>query len=100
MATTLAANKKNLKRPRARSRAVLKQLLRTAFRAKFPQDTVDISDGFEGNIHVLVVSNVFDKMGERTRYSFLWRIVERTELTPDEKDLITVLLAYSPRELR
>jgi len=99
MAATLTKDK-IAKQQKPRSRALLKSILKTALRKKFPEDTIDISDGFEGNLHILVVSRIFDNMGERTRQAFLWRIVERTELTEAEKELITVLLAVSPRELK
>jgi len=71
-----------------------------ALRQAFKDDTIDISDGFDKNIHILVVSRLFDKMGERARQSYLWRLVEKSDLSEAEKDLISVLLAISPGELK
>lgn len=39
-----------------RPRDQIKQALDSAFRASFPHDTVDISEGYQDNIHVVVVS--------------------------------------------
>jgi hypothetical protein len=99
MPTTISRKRKNTHSLKMRSRPVLKKLIEASLREKFPQDTVEVSDGFEGNIHVLVVSRVFDKMAERAKFSYLWRIIESTDLTDAEKDLVTALIAYSPREL-
>ncbi|HET6250527.1 MAG TPA: hypothetical protein VFE47_22760 [Tepidisphaeraceae bacterium] len=96
------AVKQKSKRTRAganRSRTILKKIIEAALRERFPHDTVEVSDGFEDNIHALVVSKVFDKMTERTKFAHLWKIVEGTDLNDSEKDLITALIAYSPREL-
>lgn len=84
---------------RMRPRSELKRELVNVLRAKFPHDTIDISDGFEGSIHVLVVSRVFDKLAERGRYSYLWKIIQRAGFSEPENDSITVVVGVSPREL-
>jgi len=95
---------KTLKRPAAkppiRSRERIKTTLRNAFRREFPHDTVDVSDGYRGNIHILVVSRRFDRMSEREKPGFMWQIINKTDLTEDEKSLITVALPVSPQELK
>ncbi len=68
-------------------------------RRRFPHDTVDISDGYEGNIHVIVVSRIFERMGEKTRQAYLWKLMEQADLTDSEGDLVTLVYAISPREL-
>jgi len=94
------ATKRNVSRqPRRRSRADLKLAIETALRLKFQHDTVDISDGFEGNVHIIVVSRTFERMSEKTRQAYLWKLVEQAHLTESEKDLITLVYAISPREL-
>jgi hypothetical protein len=100
MPQSLSLRNQTHKRTRPRARPALKSLLQSALRGKFPSDTVDISDGFDGNIHVLVVSRVFDKMSERSRRAYLWNVIESTDMTDAELELITVLLAISPRELK
>lgn len=100
MASSTLVNRKTIhKKPKSRSRGDVKRVLETTLREKFPHDTIDITDGFEGSIHVLVVSRVFSKLPERARYSYLWRIIERADFTEAEKDSITVVVGVSPREL-
>lgn len=83
-----------------RSRRQIKDTLARALRAHFPEDTVDVSDGYRGNIHVVVVSRRFDGMHERRKYAFLWRIIDATDLSADEKSLISLLSAVSPGEIK
>jgi hypothetical protein len=75
-------------------------VIRAKLRETFKDDTIDLSDGYDENIHIVVVSRKFDKMGEKSRQAYLWRLIEKTNLTETEKDLVTVLLAYSPGELK
>jgi len=87
-------------RRKTRSRSAIKKILADALRAKFPSDTVDISDGYQGNIHVLVVSRAFDRLSEQGKRNFLWRIIDSTDLTDDEKGLISLILPFSVAELK
>jgi hypothetical protein len=87
------------KRSKRRSRPVLKLALQMALRQGFQHDTVDISDGYDGNIHVIVVSRIFEKMGEKTRQAYLWKLMEHANLTEAERDLVTLVYAISPKEL-
>ncbi len=57
----------NVCRPRDEIKRILEETLRPAF----PNDTVDISDGYQDNIHVLVVSRQFDEMDEREKHEIL-----------------------------
>jgi hypothetical protein len=77
----------------------LKLALQAALRRKFQHDTVDISDGYDGNIHVIVVSRIFERMGEKTRQAYLWKLMEQANLTEAETDLVTLVYAISPKEL-
>ena len=65
---------------RMRSKPEIKAILEQTFRAEFPNDTVDISDGYQNNIHVLVVSRRFDAMTEKDMQDALWRIIDGTDL--------------------
>jgi len=89
-----------LHRTKRRSRDEVKRIIRNAFRQRFPHDTVDISDGYEDNIHVLVVSREFDKMREREKQDLMWTIIDRTPLTEEEKGLISLVYPVSPREIK
>jgi hypothetical protein len=87
-------------RKRPRTRREVKRALAEAFRIIFPNDTVDISDGYKDNIHVVVVSRKFDKMTERQRQELMWEIVDGTVLTKAEKSLISLLYPVSPAEIK
>jgi hypothetical protein len=86
--------------PKQRSRTQIKRILSDAFREKFPHDTVDVSDGVDDLIHVLVVSRQFDKMTPKQQDELMWRIVDRAPLTGDEKGLVSLIHPLSPRQLK
>jgi len=83
-----------------RSRKEVKRILEAALRKHFPHDTVDVSDGYRDNIHVMVVSRKFDQMRERIRDDCLWTIVQESGLTREEIGLVSLLLALSPGEIK
>ncbi len=83
-----------------RDRNEIKSILTKAFRNEFPEDTVDISDGYQDNIHVVVVSRQFDAMSEQEKQDKLWNIVDRTQLSNEEKSLISLIYPVSPAEIK
>lgn len=85
---------------RARSRDQVKRLVYEAFRKHFPEDTVDVSDGYRENIHVMVVSREFDRMREREKQDAMWKIIDKTDLSQDEKGLISLVFPVSPAEIK
>ena len=85
---------------RKRSRKEIKKIIAQALREHFPHDTVDVSDGYKELIHVVVVSRSFDEMGEREKQQLLWRLIDRTDLTEEEKQLISLVYPVSIRELK
>ena len=82
-----------------RPRSQVKRAIVEAFRAEFPTDTIDVSDGYGGFVHVLVVSRRFDRMSPREKQDLMWRILERT-LTKAEMKLVSLLLPLSPAEIK
>lgn len=74
--------------------------LRSAFREQFPHDTVDVSDGYMDNIHIVVVSRRFDGLGEQQKQDFMWEIIDSTSLKDEQKTLISLLLPLSPGQLK
>jgi ribosomal protein S3AE len=96
----MAKNKRASQRKSTRSRDQVKQLLREAFRKRFPNDTVDISDGYKENIHVMVVSREFDEMREDVKRELMWEIIDSTTLSEDEKTLISLVYPVSPAEIK
>lgn len=85
---------------RPRSRDQVKRLIYQAFRKHFPEDTVDVSDGYKENIHVMVVSREFDRMREREKQDAMWKIIDQTDLSEDEKGLISLVFPVSPAEIK
>ena len=69
-----------------------------ALRSHFPTDTVDVWAGYEGRVHVLVVSKAFNGRSEKERQAMLWDIMKR-ELGPDA-DLVAFAIAWGTDELR
>ena len=86
-------------RPRRRTWDQLKGILEQAFRKVFDGDTVDISHGYGNNIHIVVVSRKFHGKKDRIRQDWMWSIVDSTDLTDEEKHLISLLYPVSPDEI-
>ena len=78
----------------------LKKKIEKILRAVFPGETVDVSDGHGDNIHVIVVSRKFDGMREKERQELLWRAIDEGDLSDAEKVLISLILPYSPGDLK
>lgn len=81
---------------------VLKTKIERILRVKFPQqgETVDVSDGIGDNIHVIVVSRTFDNMREKSKQELLWGAIDKSDLTDAEKVKISMILPYSPDDLK
>jgi len=81
-------------------REEIKRIIEAEYRKEFPNDTVDVSDGYADNIHVVVVSRRFDDLDEQHKQDLLWSILDRTSLTDDEKGLVSLLLPVSPAQIK
>ena len=69
-----------------------------ALRGEFPTDTIDVTEGYQGRAHVLVVSSRFNGMGEHARQDLLWDIL-KAELA-EEAQGVSFAIAYGTDELR
>ena len=76
----------------------IEQIIRTRFSGS--GETVDVSDGIGDNIHVVVVSRQFDHMREKTKQDLLWGTIDASDLTDAEKVRISLILPYSPDDLK
>lgn len=85
---------------RRRTQAEVKRILERAFRAEFPADTVDITNGYRGNIHVVVVSRRFDRMPSDKRADLLFQIIDKTELTDEEKTRVSLVMPVTPEAIK
>ncbi len=79
-----------------RSRDEIKKAIEVAIRKEFPTDTVDISDGYGSNIHVMVVSRRFDSMDDAIQRDLLWTLIRSAGLDDQEEALISLALTISP----
>lgn len=95
-----AQSRPQVARAKARPREQIKRILEGAFRAEFPLDTVDISDGYKENIHVLVVSRRFDEMAEAIKTDLMWGIIDSSPLREREKRLISLVYPVSIKEIK
>ncbi len=80
--------------------ASLKQKIEELLKAEFPGETVDVSDGYKDNIHIVVVSRKFNDMREKEKLDVVWQIIDGSDLTDAQKTLISLIVPYSPRELK
>ena len=83
-----------------RSRDEIKKAIEVAIRKEFPTDTVDISDGYGSNIHVMVVSRRFDSMDDVIQRDLLWTLIRSAGLDDQEEALISLALTISPSTIK
>jgi acid stress-induced BolA-like protein IbaG/YrbA len=88
------------KATKGRSRSEVKRILEKALKAVFPDDTVDVSDGYQDNIHILVVSRRFDGRTEAEKQDMIWTPIKKSELTEEEQFLISLALPLSPADIK
>lgn len=62
-------------------------------------DLVDVSDGDDDNIHVVVVSRKFNGHRLREKNDLIWSILTQ-ELVPDEWCKVTLSIGVSPEEIK
>jgi stress-induced morphogen len=62
-------------------------------------DLVDVSDGYDDNIHVVVVSRKFDGRRESEKHDLIWSDLI-AHLSPDEWGRITLSIGVSPEEIK
>ena len=75
--------------------------IRGILKTEFPDETVDVSlSGIRDNVHVIVVSNKFDRMTEKKKQDYLWELIDESSLSEEEKLRISMVLPVSPKELR
>lgn len=78
----------------------LKEAITGILKAEFPNDTVDVSDGYQDNMHIVVVSRKFDNKTQKARQDMIWKALDKSSLTDLEKSKISLIIPYSPAELK
>ena len=67
-------------------------------RHKFPKDIVEVSEGYLGRVHVLVVSPQLNGLTEEQKQNTIWEIL-KAELA-DGAQGVSLVIAYGTDELR
>lgn len=75
-----------------------KEKVKKVFKQEFPEDTVDVSDGYRDNVHVVIVSRKLDGLGEKGKHELLWEIAQQG--LGENATRISLLIGYSPVELK
>jgi stress-induced morphogen len=79
----------------------IKNKLEALLREEFNENsTVDVSDGYQDNLHIVVVSRKFSGKSENEKLDMLWRVIETSDLSDIDKNKISLLAPYSPEELK
>lgn len=66
---------------------------------KAPDDLVDVSDGSDGEIHVVVVSRKFDGRRLKEKNDLIWSELTRG-LAPEEWGRVSLSVGASPEEVK
>jgi stress-induced morphogen len=64
-----------------------------------PSDLVDVSNGLDDNIHVVVVSRKFDGKRLREKNDLIWSILTE-QLDPEVWGKVTLSIGVSPEEIK
>jgi len=64
-----------------------------------PDDAVDVTDGWEGNVHVVVVSHKFDRKYEEEKFDLIRSELVRA-LPPEDWGKVSLMVGVSPEELK
>ncbi len=70
--------------------------VKEALRAAFPQDTIATDEGYNGRVHVKVVSEQFNRRSEREKQDLIWEIL-RDKLGSNAQ-AVSLALAYGTDE--
>jgi stress-induced morphogen len=80
----------------------LKQKIRDALKGGYfgaPDDLVDVSDGSDDSIHVVIVSRKFDGQRMKEKNDLIWSVLVKN-LRPDEWGKISLSVGASPEEIK
>jgi hypothetical protein len=75
--------------------------IKRILKAHFKDDGyVDVAPGYGENIHVVVMSRKFDGMLESIKMDYLWDLIDKSELSEEEKLRISMIMPLSPDDVR
>jgi hypothetical protein len=76
----------------------LKQRILDALQPDFPDSFIDISPGYMGRAHVVLVSHVLDRMSESEKQQLIWEIL-KAKLGEDAQG-VSLAIGWGVDELR
>lgn len=80
----------------------LKEKIRDALRSDYfkdADDLVDVSDGPDDNIHIVIVSRKFDGKRMKEKNDLIWSVLVKT-LRPEEWGKVSLSIGTSPEEIK
>ena len=80
----------------------LKQKIRDSLKGDYFEDAndlVDVSDGPDDSIHVVIVSRKFDGRRMREKNDLIWSVLTR-KLSPEEWGKVSLSIGASPEEIK
>jgi acid stress-induced BolA-like protein IbaG/YrbA len=72
--------------------------IRKVLQAAFPQATLSVGPGPYDNIHIIVTDQSFENVPHSQRQQTVWRVLDSSNLTPDDKAHISMILPTAPGE--
>jgi stress-induced morphogen len=82
--------------------AQLKEKIRVTLKDvyfKDPDDLVDVSDGPEDSVHIVIVSRKFDGRRMKEKNDLIWSVLVQ-KLAPEEWGKISLSIGASPEEIK
>ena len=80
----------------------LKQEIRDTLKSAYfsgPDDLVDVSDGPDDSIHVVVVSRKFDGRRMKEKNDLIWSVLVKS-LRPEDWGKVSLSVGASPEEIK
>ncbi len=79
----------------------IKKKIESLLRREFNENsTVDVSDGYQDNIHIVAVSRKFSGRSENEKLDMLWNLLETGGLSDSDRNRISLIIPYSPEDLK
>jgi stress-induced morphogen len=76
----------------------IRDVLREAY-FKDPDDLVDVSDGPDDSVHVVIVSRKFDGHRMKEKHDLIWSVLVQN-LRPEEWGKVSLSVGASPEEIK
>ena len=75
--------------------------IRRILKEEFHDACVDVSaSGIQDNIHIVVMTRDFDDKTETQKQEYLWSIIDKSDLSEEDKLNISLLLPLSPQDVK